>query len=795
MPQRIPTPEEFFGFPPGSDRKMIHWHDLVAYYRRLAEISDHVKIETCGKTTEGNEFVYLIFSSKENLERLEEYRQWSRLAADPRKADRETLERLYREGKAVCYQQYSIHSNEVGGAQMCPILAYELAKGEGDRIRKILDNVIFLMVPCGNPDGEIIFYDWYQSTLGKSYEGCCYPGLYHRYAGHSNNRDFIHERLIETRYINDILYRKWMPQAVQDHHHQAPAMDRMSISPKMEPVWEELSPLLLREDALYGAKIAAALEEQGVAGVCMGDEHYNGMPTPTMEVVCNHHNIVGLLGESADAMIATPVFLRKEELGGHREPSFRCPNPWQGGEWHLSDIVFQQKIASLALLEEMADNREQVLRRMVHKALDQTRRGAESGVAAYAISSDVHDPSALCDLLGILQRMGIEFFTTETALEADGISVPAGSFLVPTAQPNYSLLTVLLSKKPYPISKETVMEDGSIKIFDVSSYHAGLPMGIDTLPLKEWPAGTVSPGQIPLMEETPTQAENNFSFRTANRWLKAGRRVFRTAKGDFTLQKKEAVVEIRPRKLVLFSTSASCMPDFGNARFVLDQFEFPFRIVMDRDFREGTLPEFDTVLFPGNQSDDLRLGDRPIPDRPPEYQFGLGKAGAERLRNLICDQGKTLIAWEASCAYMIETFRLSLRDRVADRPRFRGTAPYGPTYNTLGSVLAVEPQDRPIGRGLPERVPAVLWCSPAFEVATSEETENCQICAHYAAEAPLLNGILVGEKLIAGQACVVRAKAGKGQALLYAFDPIRRAQATATFKLLFNALYEEIPLT
>lgn len=88
----------------------------------------------------------------------------------------------------------------------------------------------------------------------------------------------------------------------------------------------------------------------------------------------------------------------------------------------------------------------------------------------------------------------------------------------------------------------------------------------------------------------------------------------------------------------------------------------------------------------------------------------------------------------------------------------------------------------------------MLWRSPAFEVATSEGTENCQICARYATEAPLLNDILVGEKLIAGQACVVRAKAGKGEALLYAFDPIRRAQVTATFKLLFNALYEEIPI-
>ena len=80
----IKTPKEFFGKQPGDDRVMIQWHQLCAYYRELASLSDRMLLEEMGKTSEGNDFLILYVSSAENLKRLEEYRKISMTLADPR---------------------------------------------------------------------------------------------------------------------------------------------------------------------------------------------------------------------------------------------------------------------------------------------------------------------------------------------------------------------------------------------------------------------------------------------------------------------------------------------------------------------------------------------------------------------------------------------------------------------------------------------------------------------------------------------------------------------------------------
>ena len=55
--------------------------------------------------------------------------------------------KIFREGKAVIFITNNIHSTEIGSSQMAIELAYRLATEDSPMVRKILDNVIFLLVP------------------------------------------------------------------------------------------------------------------------------------------------------------------------------------------------------------------------------------------------------------------------------------------------------------------------------------------------------------------------------------------------------------------------------------------------------------------------------------------------------------------------------------------------------------------------------------------------------------------------------------------------------------------------
>ena len=55
-PSALPSPEQFFGFQMGADRKLANWDKLLEYYQLLAKGSNRVKLVELGKTSEGRPY-------------------------------------------------------------------------------------------------------------------------------------------------------------------------------------------------------------------------------------------------------------------------------------------------------------------------------------------------------------------------------------------------------------------------------------------------------------------------------------------------------------------------------------------------------------------------------------------------------------------------------------------------------------------------------------------------------------------------------------------------------------------
>ncbi|HBK86171.1 MAG TPA: hypothetical protein DDZ53_09105, partial [Firmicutes bacterium] len=151
---RITSPEAFFGHQLGADRKIARWDKIVDYYYLLAKESDRIQVIDLGPSTEGHPFLLTIISSPTNLANLEELRQINLQITDPRGQTEEAIKALVDKGKAVILQSMSLHASEIGGTQMAPELAYDLLTNDDAATKRILDNVIYLAVPCFNPDGQ-----------------------------------------------------------------------------------------------------------------------------------------------------------------------------------------------------------------------------------------------------------------------------------------------------------------------------------------------------------------------------------------------------------------------------------------------------------------------------------------------------------------------------------------------------------------------------------------------------------------------------------------------------------------
>ena len=233
----VPTPESVIGFVPCSDYQLATYEQIAAYFRALDAATPRLRLEEIGRTTEGRPQLMALVSSASNLRNADRYREIARRLAQGRDLTDEQARALARDGKAVVWINFGLHSTEVGHAQAAPLLAHKVVTAESAEMRFIRDNVIFLLVPDMNPDGTTLVADWYMAHVGTRFEQSPPPELYHTYAGHDNNRDWFMFNTSESRNVATQLYVEWFPQIVYDQHQAPPFPARIFVPsrPSMTP--------------------------------------------------------------------------------------------------------------------------------------------------------------------------------------------------------------------------------------------------------------------------------------------------------------------------------------------------------------------------------------------------------------------------------------------------------------------------------------------------------------------------------------------------------------------------------
>ncbi len=830
----LPAPEQFAGFRMGTDKKLLRWEKIVEYMKLADRASDRVAVAELGKTTNGHPYISVTISSPATILNLASYREVQRRMAYPRDLAPAQFEKLAEKHKAVLLITCNIHASEIGASQMVLELVHRLATEDSPFVQNVLDNVIFVLVPSANPDGQIMVVDWYNRNLGTAYETSPLPELYHKYTGHDNNRDAFMNTQLESRMLNKLTFKDWFPQVYLDEHQMGSGGARIFVPPFRDPINPNVDPTIWQLNGMLGYAMGTALHEQGYTGI-VNDAMYTSWWQGGFVMQAWWHNMVGLLTEVASVSVATPIEQLKAIPGvvpsapePSREETGRIdlrkplpaprdvvsrntyPRPWLGGKWTLRDIVDYELTATYALLEAVAVNRTLLLRsfyRMNHRSIE---AAAKLPPYAYVIPKEQHDLPAAVKLAQILDEGGVEVHQAASDFQAGDKKHSAGSYVVLMAQSFRAFAKDLLERQKYPETR-VAPRQAPERPYDVTGWTLPLQMGVEAVEIaKPFEAKLEMLKTIPIPAGRFESGSGGYeiSGRTngsrilVNRLLKSGAKVWWNERGFGVENRSAKTAELKdwsaklgvdvagtskpvgrllkPVRLGIYHPSLPNM-DEGWTRWILEQYEFPYAQVGNAEIRKGGLnAKFDAILLADQSKESLLKGvDTEWTD--PAYKGGLGEEGVKALKEFV-RAGGTLIALGSASLLPIEEFPLPLKNAL------KGLRPE--QFSCPGSILKIfVDNSTPVGYGMREQASAVFYNDVAFEPAPALAESKVQVIARYPSSGLLESGWIGGEAYLQDRIAAAQVSYGRGQVVALGFSVQNRAQPHGTFKLLFNAIH------
>ncbi len=834
--QTIKSPEQVFGFQMGADRKLINWEQIVSYFAMLDKDSPRVQVVELGKTTLDRPMIMAVIGTQATIQRLEKYQDIQQQLARPFNLKDSIAETLIHEGKLVFLITLNIHSTEIAASQESVELAHELATSETARMKKIRENVIVLLVPSLNPDGQDMVTEWYLKDVGTEYEGSRMPMKYHHYADHDNNRDWFFFNLVESQHVAGVLYHDWYPEIVLDQHQMGSRGARLFLPPYADPVNPNVAPALMAHVNTLGKHVVSDLHDAGFQGVVTGTI-FNAFFEGTMSKTPLWHNRIGILTEAASVHIATPIFFPKTSLRGMGIdlPEYRQQtnflDPWPGGWWRLRDIIEIEKAATYSMLDLAATYKQKYKRNFYRLNRDAITAGKQGGPFAYVVPVDQHDPNNAIELLRRLRIANVDIYRSQTPILTESGEVAENAFVVPLAQPARAYIKDLMEIQQYPNLRE-YPGGPPRQPYDVTAWTLPLQFNIKAIEIEapfKTEMSSVERPTVPLPEAQPDSgwvyAERRFthSFKLVNELIVNGIEVFQTHEqgeqapaGTFlfslTPEKGKAIQGTAQRfEVPLFAARANTLPEYrkltkariavyqpwipwaydeGWLRLVLDDFGFDYTLLHNEDFKSRAKlnNSFDVVIFGSQNTNWIVNGEPETPEQPvlgspkirKEYTGGIGAIGVDKIAQFL-NEGGTVLFFGEACNFAIEKLNLPAQNVLQETNRSEYFAP--------GSIYEINLDlSSPLTYGMTATVP--IYKNKSLVLKLKMYDREIRETGVFGDRHVLLSGWAVGEEQLHNNVALAEIPVGKGRAILYAFRPQHRAQTFGTFKLIFNALYK-----
>lgn len=469
---KIPTLRQVVGHDPAQE--ITSPEGITTYLKALAAAApDRTRLVEYARTWEGRPLHVLIVGSTERMARLDQVQAGLKRLADPRGLAAPDADRLVRELPVVVWLLHAVHGNEISSSDAALAEAYHLLAAQGDEtVSTILKESLVLIDPLENPDGRARFV--FQNTFGRAARPDAEPASAEHDepwpGGRSNhylfdmNRDWFAQSQPET-VGRTRVYLDWYPQVVVDLHEMG-GDSTYYFAPPANPV----NPHVTRQQKgwfeTFGRANAARFDERGFAYFIR--EIYDSFYPGYGESWPIFQGAVGMTYEQASARGL--LFRRRDDT-----------------VLSYGDGVLHHFTAALTTAATAARNRERLLRDFLDYRRTAVEEGARGTAQEYLLPPG-SDPSRANRLARLLSAQGIEVKRATEAVRVGTRTLPAGTYVVPAAQPSGRLVRNLLD--PHTALDETFVKEQDRRrkkrlpdqIYDVTAWSLPLVFDVECVP-------------------------------------------------------------------------------------------------------------------------------------------------------------------------------------------------------------------------------------------------------------------------------------------------------------------------
>ncbi len=820
----LPSPDQYFGIPLGE--RFTPYHEMLGYFRALAEKSDRLSMHSYGKSVEGRDLVLLFIGSPETLSRLEAVERRQAVIADPRRRDDPgaPIDSLLDGHPAVLWLSYNVHGNEASASEAALWTAYQLLDGIDEASKKIREDALVIVDPCLNPDGHERYQQWYHSVAAKGgnpdprsrEHSEPWPGGRSNHYLFDLNRDWAWQSQPETQQ-RIVEYLRWWPLVHVDFHEMSPESSYFFFPPA-EPINPNVDQRTLKWAETIGRANATAFDRFGWLYYTAEafDLFYPayGDSWPSLQ------GAVGMTYEQAGGPRAGLRYLRRD-----------------GTELTLSERLHHHHVAGMATLLSAVQGK-----KALQSDFAAFRQGAiEAGRTGKTIEY-LFPPGQgerLERMVSLLAAQGIEVRIILDEVIAEGLTsytgdsqevtkLPEGTISISLDQPTGRLANALLAPR---------VEVSDAYFYDVSAWSLPMAMGIDgfhtgtpfaavrvplpreprkghvegearyayLLPWDGTPAARALQAlhhhQLPMrmIPEPISIAGRSYTPGTivvpvtgaeTHRWVrevaKSSRTTFHAVDSGWTEQGMDlgsdsAFDLLSPRIAVACGTGVSSL-SYGAVWSLLEQeLEVPFSAVQLENFGSLNLDQYDVIVLPSGRG----------------YRSELGGDSLDKLRRWVRGGG-TLIAL-AGAAFSLGAEGLKLVDRETQidppprelsakktRQTIADLREHREEHQVPGNIFRIElDPEHPLAFGMPEKIFAFMEGTRTFALVG----DGGDVGAF--TSDPAASGYISDENAqkIASRVYLADERIGRGHVILFSGDPNFRGFWHGLTGLFVNAIY------